>query len=203
VYFQSVHWVTDIVSGPDARPWYELTDELLHVRYYVPAEHIRLISELEYAPLSTGVPPEDKKIFVSLSEQTLSAFEGEQLVYRTSISSGIPSRELPDNGIPTDTPVGSFRIASKMPSKHMGEGELTSDYQAYELLGVPWNCFFVSTGVAFHGTFWHDNFGTRMSHGCVNMRNCDALWLFRWTTPVHNAGEWFVRGNGTRVQIIP
>jgi lipoprotein-anchoring transpeptidase ErfK/SrfK len=202
VYFQTIHWVTGIVEGPDSRPWYEMTDELLHVRYHVPAEHIRLIPTEEYAPLSTHVPAEDKIIYVSLSEQTLTAYEGDQVVFQTHISSGIPSRELPENGIPTDTPVGSFRVASKMPSKHMGDGELTSDYQAYELLGVPWSCFFVSTGVAFHGTYWHDNFGSRMSHGCVNMRNSDALWLYRWTTPEISPGEWYVRGNGTRVHVL-
>lgn len=201
LYFQTIHWVTGILEGPDSLPWYELTDELLHVRYHVPAEHIRVLSENEYAPLSTNVPPEDKSIIVSLSDQTLAAFEGDQQVFKTWISSGIPSHELPENGIPTDTPLGSFRVASKMPSKHMGDGELTSDYQAYELLGVPWNCFFVSTGVAFHGTYWHDNFGARMSHGCVNMRCEDAKWLYRWSTPQASSKEWTIKGMGTRVKV--
>jgi lipoprotein-anchoring transpeptidase ErfK/SrfK len=41
-------------------------------------------------------------------------------------------------------------------------------------------CFFHTTGVSFHGTYWHDNFGAPMSQGCVNMRIADARWLFRW-----------------------
>jgi hypothetical protein len=37
----------------------------------------------------------------------------------------------------------------------------------------------------FHGTYWHNNFGHPMSHGCVNMTNADAKWLFDWAGP-----EW-------------
>ena len=42
---------------------------------------------------------------------------------------------------------------------------------AYELPGVPWVSYFTGNGVAFHGTYWHDNFGSPTSHGCLNMRN--------------------------------
>jgi hypothetical protein len=80
-------------------------------------------------------------------------------------------------------------LATKFPSKHMGNGGLTSDPRAYELIGVPWTTFFHDAGIAFHGTFWHDNFGTPMSHGCVNLPNADALWLFRWTSPPYTLEE--------------
>ena len=86
----------------------------------------------------------------------------------------------------------------------MGDGLVTSDPAAYELPGVPWVSYFYSlTGVAFHGTYWHDNFGARMSHGCVNMRPEEAHWLFRWTTPVYpnEPGKWHVNGYGTKVVI--
>lgn len=202
LYFGSVHWVTDIVAGPDQDAWYQITDERLRVRMFIPAAHIRLIPSEKIAPLAVHVPPEEKRVEVSLKEQRLTAFEADQLVFSAPVSTGVHTNGPTDNGIPTDTPSGKFYIASKMPSRHMGEGEITSDPQAYELLGVPWACFFVSTGVAFHGTFWHDNFGQRMSHGCVNMRNSDALWLYRWTTPVIQPGEWYVRGRGTRVLVF-
>jgi lipoprotein-anchoring transpeptidase ErfK/SrfK len=29
-----------------------------------------------------------------------------------------------------------------------------------------------------HGTYWHQNFGFPMSHGCVNYTITDAAWLF-------------------------
>jgi len=74
------------------------------------------------------------------------------------------------------------------------------------LPGVPWTCFFAQGGYAFHGTYWHNNFGLQMSHGCINMRNADAKWLFRWTTPVfaekiESPDDWEKTGFGTRVDI--
>jgi lipoprotein-anchoring transpeptidase ErfK/SrfK len=202
LYYQSIHWVTDIFQGPDKNAWYEITDELLHIRYYVPAACIRLIADDEISPISKDIPGNEKRIEISLRRQTLTAFEANNPIFSTSIASGIPSSGPTENGIPTDTPKGKYYISLKMPSKHMGDGEITSDLDAYELLGVPWSCFFVSTGVACHGTYWHNNFGTRMSHGCVNMRNEDALWLFRWTTPTLEPGEMYVRGRGTLVYVF-
>jgi hypothetical protein len=199
LYYETIHWVTGLVAGPDGDPWYQITDELLHVHYCVPAAHVRLLQAAELAPLSAHLPEEEKWIEVSLEEQTLTAYEAGQPVLQSRVASGVPTGGETGNGIPTDTPRGRFRIALKMPSKHMGDGELTSDLHAYELLGVPWNCFFVATGVAFHGTFWHNNFGTRMSHGCVNMRNQDALWLYRWTTPTVEPDQWHRQGAGTLV----
>ncbi len=84
----------------------------------------------------------------------------------------------------------------------MGDGNLTDDLEAYELPGVPWVSFFHSFGIGFHGTYWHNNFGTWMSHGCVNMRNEDAKWLYRWTTPKIHFSEWYKMGRGTLVQVI-
>ena len=70
-----------------------------------------------------------------------------------------------------------------------GDGEITSDLNAYELPGVPWVSYFYShTGVAFHGTYWHDGYGFRKSHGCVNLSPKDSAWLYNWAkvgTPVY------------------
>jgi lipoprotein-anchoring transpeptidase ErfK/SrfK len=105
--------------------------------------------------------------------------------------------------LPTETPRGIFNIDPKVPAKHMGNGQLTAEIGAYELPGVPWTCFFEHmTGIAFHGTYWHDNFGGRMSHGCVNMRIEDAKWLYRWSTPVAKPSDWTRKGYGTRVEVI-
>ncbi len=201
LYFNSVHWITDIVEGPDGEPWYNLTDELLHVAYSVPAAHVRPVHPNELTPIAPEVPDEEKRIEVSLSDQYLVAYEGKQPVFETKISSGIPSKELPPNGIPTETPHGRFRVGVKMPSKHMGDGTLSSDLDAYELIGVPWVSFFHKDGVAFHGTYWHDNYGRMMSHGCVNMRNQDAKWLYRWSAPFAKASDWNRVGTGTIVRV--
>ena len=201
LYYGSVHWVTAVKLGDHGEPVYQITDDLLKVPYEVYAPHLRLVPAEEMTPLSPDVPPSAKRIEVDLSAQELIAYEYEKEVFRTKISSGIPSDAPTDNGIPTRTPSGSFRIFSKLPARHMGNGDLVSSLEAYELPGVPWVSFFVDTGVAFHGTYWHDNFGRPMSHGCINMRNPDALWLFRWSTPACPPGTFEVRGNGTRVWV--
>jgi len=59
----------------------------------------------------------------------------------------------------------------------------------YYLPNVPYVMFFSndqiaqSRGFSLHGTYWHDNFGHPMSHGCVNMRTADAETLYYWTNP--------------------
>lgn len=214
LYYSSTHWATGVEEGPDGRAWYQVTNELSTTeKYLVPAEHLRLIKPEEYTPLSPSVPAEKKRIEVSLSAQKLSAFENDQVVYEASISSGIPKRNLPAGELPTATPEGRFTIYSKMPSKHMGSvagGEEVEDNGGFSLPGVPWTCFFRSPGgYALHGTYWHNNFGLQMSHGCINMRNEDARWLFRWTTPVfdpmkiESRADWEKTGNGTTVLVYP
>jgi hypothetical protein len=201
-YYGSVHWITGLREGPDGRPWYEITDDLLHVVTCARASHVRPIPPEEISPLETGAPPEDRRIEVSLSEQTLRAYEAEQVVRVALLSSGVKSDPPPDNGIPTTTPEGHFRIQVKAPSRHMGDGKLTRDPEAYELPGVPWVSFFHKDGIAFHGTYWHANFGRKMSHGCINLRIPDALWLYRWSGPPAQPWEWNVKGLGTRVHIF-
>ncbi len=111
---------------------------------------------------------------MNLTTQRLSAYENGKIIFETSISSGIPYGK-------TASSVGKFNIDPKTPSKHMGNGNLFAGADDYELPGVPWTSFFTGDGQAFHGTYWHDNFGTPMSHGCINMRTEEARWIFRWS----------------------
>ena len=208
LYYETNHWVTGVDEGPDGDPWYQITNELdSYLTYYAPAAYFRPIPDEEMVPLSPEVPPEEKRIEVSLVEQIVTAFEGDKPVFSTKISSGIYSSRPSSNGIPTETPKGQFNIVSKSPSKHMGFLQTSGAPDGYILPGVPWTSFFVyETGVAFHGTFWHNNFGVPMSRGCVNMRNADAKWLFCWTTPiwevpVRDRSSWDRRGHGTRVLV--
>jgi len=211
LYFETTHWATTVDQGPDQEPWYQITSELYSgLKYFVPAVHLRPIPDSELAPISPNVPDHKKRIEVILSQQTFNAYEDDQLVYQTRISSGIPTREGNEDDLPTATPRGEFRIYSKMPNKHMGSvsGNPDADSGAFSLPGVPWTCFFRHPGgYALHGTYWHNNFGIQMSHGCVNMRNEDAKWLFRWSTPyfktpIESQDDWERRGNGTLVEII-
>ena len=211
LYYQTTHWITGIQEGPDGGPWYQITSEIDDfLKYYAPAAHLRPIPPEEIAPISSDVPANKKLIKVSLGEQRLRAYEYDQEVFSTLISSGIPSRSGTPSGLSTATPHGTFYIYSKMPNKHMGAVTGNPDADSadtYALPGVPWTSFFKEEGgYAFHGTYWHNNFGLQMSHGCVNMRNADAKWLFRWTTPVFDTdikshADWERTGRGTRVEI--
>jgi lipoprotein-anchoring transpeptidase ErfK/SrfK len=163
---------------------------------------MRLIPPEELAPLSPNIPADDKHLEVSIGKQRVKAFEGDKLVFQSTVSTGVESDKPSPNGIPTETPLGRFYIGNKMPSRHMGDGSLDNSIYAYELPGVPWNMFFVSTGVAFHGAYWHDNFGYPMSAGCVNLRPKDAKWLYRWTTPALEPGEWHRYEQGTRIDVV-
>jgi len=200
LYYGSNHWVTDIVQGPDGLAWYQITDELWDgYKYYVPTEHLRPILDEELTPISPEVPHSQKRIEVSRQWQTLTAFEHDEVVLSVSVSTGIKSSST-TNGFPTLTPLGRHNVQSKMPSKHMGAGGLAgtgSDLTA--LPGVPWTSFFAEGGYAIHGTYWHNNFGVQMSRGCVNMRNEDAKWLFRWLLPENSPAQVEVRGYGTQI----
>ncbi len=116
--------------------------------------------------LGTETPTGEKHIYVDLSTQTLYAYQGDNLVMKTLISSGKWN----------PTPVGNFHIWEKLVSTRMkgGEGD-----DAYDLPNVPYVMYFYQD-YGLHGAYWHDNFGHEMSHGCVNMRQVDAKALFEW-----------------------
>jgi lipoprotein-anchoring transpeptidase ErfK/SrfK len=130
------------------------------------------------------IATDEKWIDVDLSEQTVTAFEGSLPIRTFIISSGLP-------GTPTVT--GTFRIRAKVRSQTMsGPG--------YSLPNVEWVQYFFSD-YAFHGAYWHNNFGNPMSRGCINMTNEDAKWLFEWTSPGWNGTPWMhvTAGEGTLV----
>jgi hypothetical protein len=198
LYYSSTQWITGIDSGPDGKAWYVVQDEAdKNLSYFVPALQLRPIPAEEYRPLSPDVPLEQKRIDVSLGTQTLTCYESDKEVFSTQVSTG--------QGSLLATPTGNFNLTVKLPSRNMSTSSPLAD-DIFPLVGVPWCSFFTTEGHAFHGTYWHDNFGLPMSHGCVNMRNADALWLFRWTRPTAgsedvNQQTLDVKGFGTPVNI--
>ena len=216
LYYGSAHWVDALEEGPPmadySGPWYKIYDELdSNVPYYVPAIHLRLIEDDLFDPISADVPNEEKRIEVNLTTQMLTAYEYGRTVFQTNVSSGIRGGGLSgEKGISTTTPNGKFTTLWKQPSKHMGYsyfsigsgGNLLADESGYVLAGVPWDTFFTPVGHAFHGTYWHENFGEPMSHGCVNMRTSEANWIFRWALPTHTVDAVSDdHGHGTTVEI--
>ncbi|BAZ47456.1 ErfK/YbiS/YcfS/YnhG family protein [Nostoc sp. NIES-4103] len=106
-----------------------------------------------------------RRIEIDLSEQRLRAWEGKKLVYSFRISTGKRS---------TPTPIGSFRINSKYRTNRMrGRG--------YDIPDVPYTMYF-HRGYAIHGAYWHNRFGTPVSHGCVNLPVKLARKLYNWTS---------------------
>jgi hypothetical protein len=75
----------------------------------------------------------------------------------------------------------------------------------YELFGVSWTSIFATGGVAIHATYWHNNYGEPMSHGCVNATPQDSKFVFLWTLPIapYDAGKIEISGyDGTSVVVI-
>lgn len=214
LYYGSVHWIEAIEEGPKmadySGAWYRIFDELdSNVPFYVPAIHLRVLPASYTQAITPDVPYEQKLIELNLTTQMLYAYEYGQSVFQTNISSGIPGSPGGPDEIPTTTPTGKFTILDKVPAKHMGfsyfgdtsTGNVLADVDNYVLPGVPWTTFFTTLGHAFHGTYWHENFGQPMSRGCINMRSDEANWLFRWSKPVYTVGAVATRGLGTVVEI--
>lgn len=196
MYYGSIQWITGLDAGPDGEQWYQVIDEADESIHYVPSVQLRPFAAEEIAPISPEVPIENKRIDVDLRTQMLTCFEHGQDVFSTAISGGLPG--------PSPTPLGRFNIMVKLPSRRMSSTNFFAE--DIVLAGVPWCSFFTAQGHALHGTFWHDNFGVPMSRGCINMRNEDALWLFRWTRPTSgfddiNKLTLDVKGRGTFVDI--
>lgn len=148
------------------------------------------------SPLATT-----KQIVVDLSIQTLIAYENSQEIMRTLVSTGKWGR----------TPNGTFRIWGKFRFTKMSGGSRAL-HTYYYLPNVPYVMFFSNSeiaagrGYSLHGTYWHDNFGHPMSHGCVNMRTVDAGSMYEWTGPVVPDGKNSITASatnpGTEIVII-
>ncbi len=125
----------------------------------------------------TGSP---KRIEVDLANQILYAYQNNNLIYNFPISSGTLVH-------PTIT--GTFYPWGKYLSYEMIGGSIYGrDY--YDLPNVPYVVYFYQ-GYALHGTYWHNNFGHPMSHGCINLSIANARLIYSWidySTPITISG---------------
>ncbi len=122
--------------------------------------------------LVRNVPPQagvgSRWVAVDLYEQVLTAYDGSTMVFATLISSGLPG---------WDTRPGVFQIYGRQANAPMSGAEGRED--AYRLENVPYAMYFDGE-ISLHGTYWHNGFGYRQSHGCVNLTVSDAAWLWNW-----------------------
>lgn len=116
----------------------------------------------------------DKWVSVDLYEQVLIAYEGETPVFATLVSSGLSE---------WSTNEGVFNVYLRRERTLMSGAYGLPDF--YYLQEVPWTMFF-DADIALHGTYWHDGFGYRQSHGCVNLSIMDSHWLYNWSSDVRD-----------------
>jgi len=142
-------------------------------RAWVPERDMRYVAKAE-PPALTG--PNERWIDVDLYRQVLVAYEGARPVYATLISSGSGKH-------PTAT--GIYRMRVKFAETDMS-GQMADD-APYSVATVPWTQYF-ARDLALHTAYWHDKFGTRRSHGCINLSPIDSRFLYFWSDPDVPAG---------------
>lgn len=191
-YYENTFWVLAKHVDEFGVPYYELLDDLSGNSWYVRASAVRLVTPEELSPLSPDVAPDAKRVELNLRDFTMRAYEYDRLVFETLVTIGLEAGS---------TPIGVWETNRKRPCRRMiNEPTDTLDY---DLPGVPWVNYITIRGVAFHGAYWHANWGEKMSNGCINMKPMDAKWLYRWTTPVVPFEKYYeVADKGTRVDVI-
>lgn len=148
------------------------TEHLGSQVWYLIGPH-QWINQVYVGKVTRAAPPAgtaagDAWVDINLFEQTLAAYVGDQMVYATLVSTGLPG---------WDTPTGYFRVWLRVDEGKMSGAYNRPDY--YYLEDVPWTQYFYYS-VGLHTAYWHDGFGYRRSHGCVNLPPWDAAWLYEW-----------------------
>ena len=174
---------TDRVARADDIPTY---DTALFVEPEIIAEETDTSAETvtvseEPVATYTGPGPQQggaREIVISISASSFWAYDNGELYLSSLVSTGIGA--IPE----TVTPIGYFSILTKYDIQTMA-GNLGGE--EYNVPDVPWVMYFDDLGNAIHGAYWHNNFGTPMSHGCVNLPMDIAPALYAWAdigTPV-------------------
>lgn len=188
-YYASTYWVHYAFQSPQTgRAWYRIWDERNKQDYLAQADYMRQVTADEVTPISPEIT--DKHIEINLAMQQLTAYEGSRIAFTTRTATGY---------FEGDTPKGEFRVERKQPSRHMA---VNAEKNSFDLPGVPWVCYISWTGVSFHGTYWHNNYGNPQSHGCINLTPNAAKWIYRWTEPSVPINDDYVEsGSGTPVVV--
>ena len=185
-YYGSTFWVHYAFEAGNNTVWYRIYDDRYKRHFIAEGAHFRPVDAHEITPLSPDVL--NKRVDVFLEKQRVIAYENDIPVFTSRIATGY---------FEGDTPQGEFRVERKQPTRHMSSSVPGSEF---DLPGVPWVCYISWTGVSLHGTYWHNNYGTPQSHGCINLNPEAAKWIYRWTEPYVPYGEDYVETDqGTRV----
>jgi hypothetical protein len=195
-YYQTTHWVARVVQTRDGTPYYHILEDKWELDYYVPAAHLRVIPPEELSLTSPDVPQYAKRIEVRTDLQVVIAYEWNEPVFMVKAATGADfstGKYI--------TPPGRHLTNYKRPSRHMAAGNLA--YNGYDLPGVPWISYITESGIAIHGTYWHNDFGKARSHGCINLPSQASQWIYRWTHPVVPPDKQSIyHKSGTIVDVI-
>jgi hypothetical protein len=208
-YGGTVYHVVDTHLDEEGTGWYKVFDEFPPTNptyQWVLARDVRRIPRHEIAPIHPFAAK--KRIEVDLTEQRLTCFEGDDIVFTTLVASGI-GRVEGDPMTDLATHREQTHVLLKQPSRHMSnrpyeEGQVVVG-DIFDLPGIPWNLFFHLSGTAIHGTYWHNDFGIRRSHGCLNVAPLAARWVYRWAHPIGSYEDDFIQSDrqvGTPIHIF-
>ncbi len=165
-------------EGSDGQMWYRIYfdewlrhPERVEGDWYIPAVAGRSVTDDGVEMLSTSTRVTSKRIVVNISDHMLYAYDGDKEFMVTKVSTGLDS---------TPTPLGTFAIYKKTPSRYM-QGPIPGvNNNPFDLPGVPWNLYFTKDGAVIHGSYWHDRYGTDQSSGCINLPPELAKILYDW-----------------------
>ncbi len=176
LYYGQVVWIDQITTNDTGQIMYRFNEKYGYGDlFWVDGAGLYPLTPEDIAPIHPDVDPEQKTIVVNSTYQTLSCFEGENEVFFCRVSTGYDIESY-------RTPAGGYNPHRKLLSIPMGASS-TEGRSGYDTPAVAWPFFMNGDGIAIHAAFWHNDFGTRRSHGCVNVAASDAKWIFRWTTP--------------------
>lgn len=198
-YYSQILFVDQIRTDEDGLSWYRINERFGNPGdiFWARAEAFQPITEEEISPIRPEI--EDKRVVVDVNwnVQSLSCYEGNTEVYFCRISSGKSEGATPLSAYLSP----GFMIWRKLFSIHMGGNTAAG---SWDVPAVGWTSLFHGDGVAIHSTYWHNNFGEPMSHGCVNVSPGDSKWIFRWVNPPvsFSSGDKTIVGDGsTRVVV--
>ncbi len=158
--------VYDAKVADDGWIWYNIGNG-----YWMRQTYVSLV---DVSPRPAEIGPDEYWVEVDLYEQSFAAYVGDRMVYAGLVSSGL-------NQWPTHE--GLFQVWARFKQTKMSGAEGKKDY--YFIEDVPHTMYF-DYDIALHGAYWHDRFGYKHSHGCVNMPPKDAEWVFNWSANAPN-----------------
>ncbi len=192
IYYGTVYRAVAVAQDEAGQWWYRLQDGIAYSPGpYVLATSLRYLAPAALTPISSEQT--NKQIVIDLAKQELTCFEGDTPIFSARTATGYA---------PHYTPRGEYEVLRKSHTSYM-IGGVGSDH--YDLPGVSFPSYFTPSAIAVHGTYWHNDYGRPRSHGCVNVLNDAAQFVFRWTTPAvpYDQAQIAVkRGEGTKVIVV-